>query len=54
MHRDLTGSRLITLDGAFRHLVYGFEDNPRVDTAVNRYLVDGVLPASDLTCTRRR
>lgn len=52
-HRALTGSRLITLRGAFRHTVYGGLFAPRntcVDNAVNRYLIDGVLPAGDTTC----
>ncbi|MEV0651022.1 alpha/beta hydrolase [Phytomonospora sp. NPDC050363] len=52
MHQALSGSRMITLDDAHRHLVYGVEGNPCVDGAVNRYLLDGVLPAADLTCTR--
>lgn len=52
MHRALAGSRMVTLDNAFRHLVYGVEDNPCVDGAVNRYLLDGVLPTADLTCAR--
>ncbi|MGV9778744.1 alpha/beta hydrolase [Streptosporangium sp. NPDC003464] len=53
-HRALTGSRLVTLRGAFRHTVYGGLFAPRnacVDSAVNRYLVDGVLPAKDTTCS---
>ncbi|GLK14186.1 alpha/beta hydrolase [Streptosporangium carneum] len=52
-HRALTGSRMVTLRGAFRHTVYGGLFAPRntcVDDAVNGYLVDGVLPAEDATC----
>ncbi|MFD1936923.1 alpha/beta hydrolase [Nonomuraea mangrovi] len=52
-HRALTGSRLVTLRGAFRHTVYGGLFAPRnacIDTAVNRYLIEGVLPARDTTC----
>jgi pimeloyl-ACP methyl ester carboxylesterase len=52
LHRALAGSRMVTLDNAYRHLVYGLEDNACVDGAVNRYLLDGVLPAADLTCPR--
>ncbi|MFI6322441.1 alpha/beta hydrolase [Nonomuraea sp. NPDC050556] len=52
-HRALTGSRMVTLRGAFRHTVYGGLFAPRnacIDTAVNRYLVTGRLPATDTTC----
>lgn len=52
-HRALTGSRLVTLRGAFRHTVYGGLFAPRdacVDGAVDRYLLDGVLPARDTVC----
>jgi hypothetical protein len=52
-HRALTGSRLVTLRGAFRHTVYGGLFAPRngcVDDAVNRYLANGVLPATDTFC----
>jgi pimeloyl-ACP methyl ester carboxylesterase len=55
-HRALSGSRLITLKDSFRHGVYGpFTDSPNacVDTAVNRYLLDGSLPTTDLTCVKR-
>ncbi|GAA3465566.1 hypothetical protein GCM10018965_001180 [Nonomuraea roseola] len=43
----------MTLRGAFRHTVYGGLFAPRngcVDDAVNRYLADGVLPATDTSC----
>ncbi|MER5421620.1 alpha/beta hydrolase [Streptosporangium roseum] len=53
-HRALTGSRLVTLRGAFRHTVYGglfSPGNACVDSAVNRYLIDGVMPAADTTCS---
>ncbi|HVQ96015.1 MAG TPA: alpha/beta fold hydrolase [Mycobacteriales bacterium] len=52
LHRDMTGSRLVTLAGAFLHLVYGIEDNSCITDTVNRYLLDGVLPAADVTCHR--
>ncbi|RBQ16784.1 alpha/beta hydrolase [Spongiactinospora rosea] len=50
MHRALAGSRMITLRGAHRHGAYLVAGNGCVDTAVNRYLIDGVLPGGDLTC----
>lgn len=56
-HRALTGSRLVTLRGAFRHTVYAGLFAPRdtcVDTAVDRYLLDGVLPAQDTDCPAAR
>lgn len=49
MHRALTGSRLVTKPGAFRHQAY-LNSSTCVDDAVNRYLIDGVLPADDTTC----
>ncbi|MFI6317671.1 alpha/beta hydrolase [Nonomuraea sp. NPDC050556] len=52
MHRALTGSRMITLQGAYRHTVYLVDGNACVDTKVTRYLVDGVMPAQDVTCER--
>ncbi|MEU0571928.1 alpha/beta hydrolase [Nonomuraea sp. NPDC005983] len=52
MHRALTGSRMITLRGAFRHGAYLAAGNACVDTTVNRYLVDGVLPDGDTTCDK--
>ncbi|MFJ6984583.1 MULTISPECIES: alpha/beta hydrolase [unclassified Streptomyces] len=54
-HRALTGSRLVTLPGAFRHTVYAGLFAARdacVERAVNTYLVDGVLPDRDVTCPR--
>ncbi|MBG0814563.1 alpha/beta hydrolase [Planomonospora sp. ID82291] len=53
-HRALTGSRLVTLRGAFRHTVYGGLFAPRnacVDAAVDRYLIQGVMPARDAVCS---
>ncbi|MDP9868776.1 MULTISPECIES: alpha/beta hydrolase [Streptosporangium] len=52
MHRALTGSRMITLKGAYRHTVYLVAGSTCVDTNVSRYLIDGVLPSKDVTCTR--
>ncbi|MEV4303330.1 alpha/beta hydrolase [Nonomuraea sp. NPDC049624] len=52
MHRALTGSRMITLTGAFRHGVYLAAGDACVDTKVTGYLVDGVLPGKDVTCGR--
>lgn len=50
LHRALTGSRMVTVDGAFRHGVYLSEGMSCADAVVNRYLLDGVLPAADVTC----
>ncbi|WP_229803386.1 alpha/beta hydrolase [Planobispora rosea] len=53
MHRALSGSRMVTVRGAFRHLVSGVftaTRNACVDDAVGRYLLDGVLPAEDTVC----
>jgi pimeloyl-ACP methyl ester carboxylesterase len=51
LHRALTGSRMIVLDGARTHGVYVFRGASCVDDAVNAYLASGVLPAADLTCS---
>lgn len=54
-HRDLRGSRLITLRGAFHHTVYAGLFAPKntcIDNAVNKYLEDGILPPSDTSCRR--
>ncbi len=51
MHRALAGSRLVTLRGSFHHTVYPVAGNSCIDAAVNHYLIDGVLPDGDTTCT---
>ncbi|MEU6151932.1 alpha/beta hydrolase [Actinosynnema sp. NPDC047251] len=50
MHRALKGSRMVTLEGAFRHGVFHFARSGCVDRAVERYLLDGALPDADTTC----
>jgi len=49
----LPSSRLITLEGAYRHALYGQYGNACVDDEVNRYLATGKLPAQDRTCSGR-
>jgi len=54
-HRALAGSRLVTLRDTFRHTVYAGLFAPRnacIDKAVNRYLVDGILPPGDTSCPK--
>ncbi|MFG2994589.1 alpha/beta hydrolase [Streptomyces sp. NPDC048257] len=53
LRRQLPSSRMITLDGAHRHAVYGLYGNACVDDQVNRYLATGTLPAKDRTCVKR-
>ncbi|MFF1695872.1 alpha/beta hydrolase [Streptomyces sp. NPDC058257] len=48
MHRQLKGSRMVTVDEGEGHGVYG--TNPCADSAANSYLATGKLPASDTTC----
>ncbi|USX51313.1 alpha/beta hydrolase [Lentzea sp. HUAS12] len=48
-HRNFRGSVLLTVEGEGDHGIYGF-GNACVDDVVERYLVDGVTPAKDLTC----
>lgn len=52
LHRDLRGSRMVTLVGAFEHIVYGVDDVPCVTDTVNAYLLGGPLPAADVACHR--
>jgi pimeloyl-ACP methyl ester carboxylesterase len=51
MHQALSGSRMLTLDGARGHGVYLFRGSGCVDAVVNAYLDTGNLPAADLTCS---
>jgi pimeloyl-ACP methyl ester carboxylesterase len=50
MHQALHGSRMITLDAAFRHGVYLAAGNTCVDRTVENYLLTGALPGADLNC----
>ncbi|MFD5187182.1 alpha/beta hydrolase [Streptomyces sp. NPDC058357] len=56
LHRRLTGSRLVTADirshGVYGRGLDGLTPVPCADDAVNRYLRDGTLPGTDLTCER--
>ncbi|MFB7928096.1 alpha/beta fold hydrolase [Streptomyces sp. NPDC056039] len=46
-------SRLVTLNGADQHAVYGVYGAPCVDDTVNAYLATGRLPAKDVDCAAR-
>ncbi|MBP2327573.1 pimeloyl-ACP methyl ester carboxylesterase [Kibdelosporangium banguiense] len=48
-HRRFTGSRLLTVTGEGDHTIYA-GGNPCVDNQVEAFLVDGVVPAGDLSC----
>ncbi|MFD2464681.1 alpha/beta hydrolase [Amycolatopsis samaneae] len=55
LRRVLTGSRMVTLDRAFRHGVYLSESDAGVrcvEDTVRRYLLGGALPATDRACAR--
>ncbi|WP_107418327.1 alpha/beta hydrolase [Streptomyces sp. CB02115] len=52
LHGRLPGSRLLTLENANRHALYGEYGNACVDTEVNRYLATGRLPEKDETCVK--
>ncbi|MET8544245.1 alpha/beta fold hydrolase [Kitasatospora sp. NPDC004799] len=52
LHAMLPGSRLLTLQGANQHGLYGTYGNACLDDAVNAYLAGGRLPEADLTCTK--
>lgn len=49
-HQRFAGSRMLTVVGEGDHGVYN-TGNTCVDNAVERYLVDGVVPAGDTTCS---
>lgn len=48
MHRQLKGSRMVTVEEGEGHGVYG--TNPCADAATNSYLATGKMPTTDLTC----
>lgn len=50
LHRDMTGSRLITLQDYRIHVTFRVGLSRCLNEAVNRYLLDGALPHTDLTC----
>ncbi|MFD7169420.1 alpha/beta hydrolase [Streptomyces violascens] len=53
LHKQLPSSRLVTLEGANRHALFGRYGNACVDDQVNRYLATGKLPARDRTCVKQ-
>ncbi|MEV0523416.1 alpha/beta hydrolase [Streptomyces sp. NPDC050439] len=48
MHRQLKGSRMVTVDEGEGHGVYS--TNPCADATADTYLATGKLPAADVTC----
>ncbi|MEU4803664.1 alpha/beta hydrolase [Actinosynnema sp. NPDC023587] len=48
-HEKFAGSRLLTVTDEGDHGIYGF-GNPCVDDIVESFLVDGEVPAKDVTC----
>ncbi|WP_244976089.1 alpha/beta fold hydrolase [Nocardia huaxiensis] len=50
MHKALTASRMVTLENVAIHYIFGRYPNTCTYAAVNSYLRDGALPATDLTC----
>ncbi|MFG1797073.1 alpha/beta fold hydrolase [Nocardia sp. NPDC049149] len=50
MHKDLSASRMVTLQDVPIHWIFGRYPNTCVYSAVNTYFRDGTLPASDVTC----
>ncbi|GAA3120544.1 alpha/beta hydrolase [Streptomyces goshikiensis] len=53
LHEQLPSSRLVTLQGANRHALFGRYGNACVDDHVNRYLATGKLPVRDRTCVKQ-
>lgn len=54
MHRALRGSRQVTLADVPIHWIFAHYPNTCVGDAVNAYLLDGTLPATDFTCRDER
>jgi hypothetical protein len=54
MHKALAGSRLVTLRNAYRHGIFLTGASDCADLTVQRYLVNGVLPQADVSCTTDR
>ncbi|MFB7720813.1 alpha/beta fold hydrolase [Nocardia sp. NPDC056100] len=52
LHRAMTASRMVTLDNVAIHWIFGRYPNNCVYAAVNKYFLDGTLPANDVTCQR--
>ncbi|MCZ4612402.1 alpha/beta hydrolase [Streptomyces sp. Lzd4kr] len=50
LRKLLPGSRLVTLENDYSHGVFASRGNACVDGAVAAYLVDGVVPGSDVRC----
>lgn len=50
-HERFAGSRMITVTGEGDHGLYALTGNKCVDDKVESYLVDGVVPEGDTTCT---
>ncbi|MCO1576042.1 alpha/beta hydrolase [Crossiella sp. SN42] len=44
------GHRLITIEDSGQHEIYAFRGNAAVDELVEKYLLDGELPAADTVC----
>ncbi|WP_232852276.1 alpha/beta hydrolase [Nocardia acididurans] len=52
LRQALPQARSLTLKDAFRHGVYLMDRAPCIDAAVERYLLEGELPATDAQCER--
>ncbi|MEU3350713.1 alpha/beta hydrolase [Streptomyces sp. NPDC037389] len=52
LHGMLPSSKLLTLEGANRHAIYGLYQNACVDDKVNDYLATGELPSRDQSCSK--
>ncbi|RDI53209.1 alpha/beta hydrolase [Nocardia mexicana] len=50
LHRKLSASRLVTLDGTRIHGAFRVGLSPCVSDIVNTYFRDGTLPTADVTC----
>ncbi|MFF3228732.1 alpha/beta fold hydrolase [Nocardia suismassiliense] len=50
LHKNLSASRMVTLQDVPIHWIFGRYQNSCVYSAVNTYFRDGTLPADDMTC----
>ncbi|WP_433665118.1 alpha/beta fold hydrolase [Nocardia sp. CA-128927] len=50
LHKELSASRLVTLQDVPIHWIFGRYQNACTYSAVNTYFRDGTMPATDITC----
>ncbi|WP_328992991.1 alpha/beta hydrolase [Kribbella sp. NBC_01245] len=52
MHKRLSASRFVTLEGSRTHGVFGDPEAGCANAVVLKYLADGKLPTPNITCQK--